>query len=655
MGRGALTAAQSGALGPAAYGLSQFLDAPQQSQVEEQAYAALQKRRPTSTFLGEIAGEAIPFILPGMQAGALPTAAARIAGTTALGALETGLPAVGRGEDAASVIQQGGVGGAVAGTVEAVLPVFGRLVGEAVRNVTGRTAETVLDASGNVVPQVRRLLEAQGVNVDEIKSQAVKLVMEDPRNLEEATRMARFRQQGVPFTPGDISGDFTQRAKEARLSEVQDAAADLLRNIRTGQAKRIDELRTELAQRVGVLGVPETGELTKEAVELAENIAKGSVKYNYKALAEAAGYSDGMPLPLDTFGSVFQSPSFFGQVQRLTPTERQQIQNTLVEFGIDSSGDAVEQFMRQSEPGIIGRKPQITSLTTENQDRFVQALNSIITPTSSNELRAVTGQLKNAANSALDLLDDGVGAEVQALSKQARLSNVALKQDFSPKRLARKIIATQNDRFTPVVENSRVYAALFSKATPTEQFSSTLDILRRTEKGKSAIGALQGRVIMDAFDAGMLPSSRMNGQLMVSGNAVQKYLDNVIGQDKLQDLFKDSPHVFDDFLSLVQTAVDITPSAKETVKGSGSVIINMMNQLAELTMANKLGPVAALLNTVTKAARGGADEREIQRIINRSPQLKKQAEYIQQNLPRLSAAVGLGAASAAAQEDSTPQ
>tara|TARA_Y100001973_G_scaffold106582_1_gene185497 strand:+ start:10061 stop:12256 length:2196 start_codon:yes stop_codon:yes gene_type:complete len=651
--RGVEKAGKSGFLGPIPWAINKLAGdqqaLPERTAIEEQAYRDLKEESPIATTVGEVLGEAAPLAPVAAGTGAM-SYGPRIAANTFLGAAEGGLTSAGRGESAYETAANAGMVGATAGVIEAALPIAGRLVGETYRRLTGKSAEQVLDASGNINPQVQRVLDANGVNVDEIKSRAVNLVMENPENLEQATRMARFRQQGIPYTPGDITQDFKQRAKENRLSEIQESFADPLRDLRIKQSKRIGELSGELTNTLGTFGKEETGEMVKEGIALAENLSKGEVRTAYRKLSEAAGMPGGMPLPIDTFDNLFSSQGFMGQVNRLSPAERTQIQNTLIEFGIDTDEAAIARYMATDEPGVLGKAADITPLTTENSERFVQALNGIITPTSSNELRGVVGSLKGAADASFDLLDGEVGGEIVTLAKNARAKNVAYKKDFTPKAMAGKLIRLANDRTTPMVEASRVYNTMFGPSASIEQTRKTLNLLRRTEAGKKSIRALQGQLILDTFDAGFLPSSRMNGERMFSGNAAKRYFDKV-GEDAINELFKDSPELADDFLSLLQTGVDITPSGKEVVKGSGSVILNMANQMADMTMANRIPMIGGTLSAISNLVRSGADQRQIEKILARSPQLKKQVTFIRENLPNLTAAMGLTAASAAAKSD----
>jgi hypothetical protein len=291
-------------------------------------------------------------------------------------------------------------------------------------------------------------------------------------------------------------------------------------------------------------------------------------------------------------------------------------------------------------------------LTTENSEQFNKSLNAIVSPTSPPAIKGVVGALKRAADDSFGLIDDQIAPELMQLKKAARLSNVALKQDFSPESLAGKLIKMKKDGATPAVEASNVYATLFkpSKSSNIEQIRKVTGILDRTTKGKAAKRALQSRLILDVFDAGFSRSSKMNGQPMFAGNQAKSYLDK-IGADEVQELFKSDPKIFDDFMSLLQTGQDITPSSKEMVKGSGSVILNMMNQLAGFTQASKLPSVSGVLNLVGSITKGGRDAKEVQKIINASPKLTKQLKWLQEEMPSLTAALALTGGAVAAKED----
>lgn len=608
--------------------------------LEEMGYQKLQEERPITTAVGQGIGEALP-ALP-LATAATPLAfAPRVAAMTGLGATEAGLASLGRGDE--NALSQAGYGGAIAGTFEAVLPVFGRIVGNVYRNLTGKTVSEVLDQSGNVLPEVKGTLESMGVNVEELKSQAVSLVESAPKNADEAARLARFKEQGIPYTPGDISGEFAQRAKEARLLEVQGSAADPLRNIRTTQAKQIDELKTALSDSLGVPDQQTIGEFVKLGLGEAENIARKDRKALYDLLAEKAGYQGGIPLPKEKIiDTIFNDNDFLGMVNALKDSEMSQLNKMMVKYGIDDTPEAVEAFTSKIEPGILGKSSAITNLTTKNAEDFNKALNSMVGQDSSAALKGVVGKLKSAVDGGFDMIDDAISPELMALKQEARKSHQALMRDFSPQSMAGRLTNVKQDGITPIVEASNVFNQLFKtgRTNTIEPLSKVMAQLEKTDAGKRAIGDMQSKLILDVMDKGFSPSDVINGQMMFSGNRAEKYLKS-LGEAEVEQLFKNNPKALKSFKDLIQTGIDITPSSKETVKGSGSVMINTLNTIADITLANKLGPVQGLFTAAKKISQAGADEKELAKLYKMNPQLKTRAEFIERELPSMAVLLGI--------------
>ena len=166
-------------------GLDIPLTSPETEQ-EKQEWQVLQEYNPIASATGEILGEAAPFLIPGGAIARVGSMGGRVAAGAGLGATEGGLIAAGKGQDIASGT---GKGAAIAGTMEAVLPVFGRLAKDLYQKVSGKTVTQVTDESGNLLPEIERTLQSAGVNLDDVKGKAVNLVQDAAKTPDEAERM----------------------------------------------------------------------------------------------------------------------------------------------------------------------------------------------------------------------------------------------------------------------------------------------------------------------------------------------------------------------------------------------------------------------------------------------------------------------------------
>lgn len=186
------------------------------------AFEALEKERPVTTTVGEIAGEAAPFLAAGTPIGALATIPARVAASTALGAAEAGVLTSGKGGTAEETLIGAGLGGTIAGTAEVVLPVIGRLGGRLIRQVIGKNPSApVLDASGRPSVELADALEKAGLSFDDLSSQAQRQLdtgdVSDPAAL---IRKQFLEDQGLSPTRAQVTGQKTDFQTQQELAKT---------------------------------------------------------------------------------------------------------------------------------------------------------------------------------------------------------------------------------------------------------------------------------------------------------------------------------------------------------------------------------------------------------------------------------------------------
>lgn len=607
---------------------------------EAAGYQALKEEAPITTGLGE----ALPYAAASLPLGGLGLVP-RVAGMAWLGAAELGIPALAAGEEAGEVLSRAGLGGLIAGGLEAVFPLFGRLLSSAYAKLTGRVARRVFDDAGNVLPEVEDVLKANNINIDEIKGTAVDLVERAAKTPEEAARIARFKAQGMPFTPGDITGEFAQRAKEARLLELQDEPlAEGLRAIRTQQAARIGELKTSLVE---TLGDPEAaGDFVKLGLDDAKKMSRAKRKTAYNLLAEKAGMGEGIPIPQDKLlDTIYDDPDFIGMLDGLTRSENQQLSDLMVRYGIDTEQEAVEDFLsRNVGKGIFARGQTIQPLTTKNAENLSQALNAMAPATASPALKGVIGKIKSAVDGGFDLIDEAVfdTAELLGLKKAARRSHIDLMQEFGKGGMVNKLIQAKADGISQVVEASNVFNALFTpgRTNTIEQVQKVAGQLAKTAKGRQGLANLQAALTLDVIDKGFSPSDVIGGQMMFHGNKAMNRLKS-LGEREVAELFKTNPEALAVLNNILQTGVDITPSQKEVLKGSAGLIANAIRPVAEILSSMKLGVPMGAVTAISKISQAGADKKALDTLFKRSPQLVKHATFIKQDLPSLAVILGL--------------
>ena len=139
-----------------------------ESETARLGFEALKEESPVSTFIGEVAGESAPFLVPGLGIGAVASVPARVAASVALGGAEGGILSRGEGRSEAENIISTGIGGAIAGTLELALPRISRLGGALVRRITGKAEKgSLVTPDGQPTPELQDALDKSGLTYDQ--------------------------------------------------------------------------------------------------------------------------------------------------------------------------------------------------------------------------------------------------------------------------------------------------------------------------------------------------------------------------------------------------------------------------------------------------------------------------------------------------------
>ena len=197
-----------------------FID--QESPEVTQSFKALEKESPISTTIGEVFGEVAPFLAPGGAVAKVASMAPRIAAATGLGFAEAGIISKGKGASSVDTLKSAGLGGTVAGTLEAVLPVVGKIGGRLYRKLTGKNPTApLINGGGQPTKEFTEALDRAGISFDDINLEASKLL--DSGNIDDAAQLARkqfLEAQGITPTRAQITGDKTQFQTQQELGKV---------------------------------------------------------------------------------------------------------------------------------------------------------------------------------------------------------------------------------------------------------------------------------------------------------------------------------------------------------------------------------------------------------------------------------------------------
>lgn len=602
-------------------------------QREKQRFAASEEAYPITTTAGEVIGEAAPFAPLGVATGAIPALWGRIVASTALGSAEGGIAALGRTGDAQRAGEAAGIGGLLGGVLEAALPSLGRLGSAIVRRVTGKApAGALFDAAGQPTAEMADALRRAGVSLQDLQQSALDDLMKLPSGSspEQAARMARFAQEGIPYTKGDITQALPQQAMEARLAESSnDPLAQPVRSMRLEQSEKF---RGALDEMVGKLGVPErTGESIKEALSGRKSLMSTEKRKLYKDATEQARAIGGVPvipdniraaIPLDDLEDLaITAPSSIGSLNHL-----------LTKYGLKDAAEGVD--------------VAITPLAVDNAERFRKSLNAIERGDTTGAAKVATMPIKEALDAELDMMVDAAGSSIPSSLleslQMARGVTREIKTEFSPQAMAGRLIDVKRDGVTPVIEASTVSRRLLGPAGTIEDMKRTMQSLAQSgEKGKQAIGDLQATAIMDLMEAGFGASSRKIDGIPTLGPAAFQKALNKIGDPKLNILFSNNKEALSRLKNLGKIAGSIQAQAGAIPKGSASVILDSLNKMGIMGISAKIPGVGILLDVVDTAAKNAGTKEAVKKALDAKPDRLKMAVQIDRNYPALAQALGI--------------
>lgn len=598
---------------------------------------------------GEIVGEASPFLLAAPLAGpglatsvggrvlipAATRALPKVAAAGTLGALEGGILTRGRGGSNVEAVGGTVAGGVLAGTIETMLPVLGRM-GRAVFDKLGRKPKgPLLTPDGAPTRELQAALEETGTTFEDLTSRAFATVNKPGVDPAQAVRAARFKSQGIPSTAGDITQDFGQQTAEQRiLSQAGTAAGDPLRQVKLQQS---EAFKAKVSELVDTLGVPEdTGDSLKAALTSRKRTLKAQKNKLYEEVAATPGIND-IPFITDEIAKALPSPQELRRLSRIAGGQVAATRDLMVEFGVDQTEDAVEAFTKAGG--------EITPLSLGNFEEFRQAIGQIERADITGAAQVATGPIKAALDAEADLIADRVqaaglaGGPVIAKLKKARALVRREKTEFSPKAITGRLIdVARKDGVTPIIEASKAAEAVLRPSAPIEHLQRTLSSLHKAgPKGRKAIGNMQASVIMNALeDALKAPSRKTGGIETIGGNQFAKSLSK-FGEDKLAMLFRGKERQLQRLANLKQTALDIEPTAGAVPKGSASVVLDIVKG------AGNIPGLAAVKQVAEFVIKAGADERAVTRMLKAQPALRKTIGAINADFPALASALGVAA------------
>lgn len=602
---------------------------------EERAeFDAFAKQNPEAT-VGEILGQVAPFLVPAGLAANIASLPARAAAMSGIGAVEGYTVTRGQGGTKTQSAIAGGIGAGVGMGSEVLLPIVSRSVGAVARELGIGSGIALLTPEGFPTDIFQKALDKAGISFEDIQQSALAEIkkLKDLTDPEQAARLARFRSEGIEPTTGQVTQDFGQQSREARLTSMATGPdGEPLRQRFLEQSQQFENSVNDLVKN---LGVPDNaGTSIKEALIGRKKLLRKEKNALYKQVSEAAPEVANAPILTDSIIDAIPQAATQRRIKRLAGTQAEALDDLLVEFGLNQSPEAVEAFSKTGG--------QISPLTLGNFEDFRQALNLIERSDQTGSIKVLTGPIKDALDEEAALIDGVIkktgltDTGVLDTLKEARQRVRDLKTDFSPQAISGRLVNMKPDGVTPVIEASQVARNLLAPGTPIENLERVMTNLAKSgDRGTQAMKDLQGAAIMQALDNALkAPSRKTTGVQTISGNQFATTLDT-LGDDKLAVLFRGNEGALNRLRNLRQIALDLEPASAATPKGSAPIILDALARIGRLPV------VAPAVDVVNFIIRAGADDRAVNKALRGRPELMKQARLIADNYPSLASVIGL--------------
>lgn len=489
-------------------------------------------------------------------------------------------------------------------------------------------------------------LNAQGIDIDDLSDTGVAKVQEAV-NADAKARAARFKDLDVEPTTGDLSQLSVDKAAEARALEVSSAPGR--EGLVARRIKQSDTLGLRLEELQRTLGnADEVGDSAKAAAQGLKKELRDKKTDLYNRFAEES--PELANIPVDATPIRATMPDGDGLIDLATAvgeTEVQSVLDIMTKYGVIDDAASVKKYLSET---TLGQPNEITQLNAANHDRFRKAINRVTKRHP--DVSALTGPIKSALDGEVNFISDALvraGASDSAIDtiKQARDAVTDLKTAFDPSSAAERIIKKKRGSRAPMVEVSKVFDEVAKANKPVEHIERLFKVFDRAgPSGQKAIGNFQAKVVQDLIDGAFSAKSRnIDGRQLIARAGYDRVVKS-IGKDKIEVIFKGNKKALERLDDISKTLDDITPSGFEVPKGSGNVILDVLEKVGVNTIAAKIPGARETLFVFKDIAGKGRDAKIIENALKGTPKQKKLAfkrlDTMQQQMPHLYKALAIG-------------
>lgn len=552
--------------------------APPEDPLVTKNFKELEQKRPISTTVGEIAGQAAPFLLPGAGVGAIASTPLRVGASTLLGAVEGGAISRGEGRGTNQTAISAGVGGAAAGAIELVLPRLSRVGSKIVKRVLGREPTSpVVDAAGNISEEFAESLKREGRSFDEIVN-TLSDDLDDFIEPEQVSRKAFLESQGISPTRAQV----TRKADDFQVQQEAFKSSTRARSAIEGQEAALTTRFDNAVASTGGKESTPTSTVTDALVEKATDLdAKVSSLYT-QARELAPGEKNVRFNKLAT------------KLRQLAPTNRRT--GGSIEAVV---GDLQSKGILDADLNVVGR------VSVETAEDVRKLMNELYDPTN--------GFANNILRQLKDSLDDDVfgaaGRDVFVSGRQAKhkfekdLSRAGIsKFDSRKANLVRDMLENKID------PNRLTETVVFGKKWRADDLSQLKKYISTTNTGKQAFDDLRAEVLHTIKEKAFIGPLDENGFKALSRDKLERAI-NQVGQDKLKVLFNDSERKF--LANMLQVA-----KLREPVRGTALGRGPSAQAIGRLEQKLKQSPLFGTLVDIVNVDSSG------RAVIKASPQRK---------------------------------
>jgi hypothetical protein len=480
--------------------------------IVSQGIEALKEEQPVATIGGEVVGEAAPFLLPGGAVGKVATLPGRVAASAGLGALEAGVITRGQGGDFDEQIRAAGLGGTVAGTLEAVIPIIGRLGGKLIRRTLGKEPTTrVLDAAGNPSAELRQALEESGLTLDDISIAARRQI--ETEGIDEPAALIRkqfLEEQGIIPTRAQVTGDPTDFQTQQELFKTSNKVRRAIEGQEVALAKGFDNAISDTGGSAVKSNSPVIDTIADRAIDQDAAISEAYKEAKRRAVGE----------------SVIAPENLVQGIKSIAGSDR----------ATGGLASATRDILR--EKGLIGKKLKLQGrVNAEVAEQIRADMNGLftsLTPFGRQKLKVLKDALDEDVAAA-------VGEDVFANARDAKatfeksLTRAKVnKFDDRKKNLVRDILENKinPDRFLD--------QAITSKTVRSSDIQQLKDYLLIDEAGQEAWNDLRAESMQRIKD---IAFSEVGGDVAISRANMERALDT-FGEEKLNIIFSPEENKF---------------------------------------------------------------------------------------------------------------